>query len=162
MGLVLLVLANSSHSEATAVVSWDRQPSELNDAVRLPVDTFAEATTKKRSRGRRARLDQYPSTQAKQRLGHAFERRKPPGKAMRAWVPADRRDEAMRIVADEVIVQKGVEPEVAIRGLVVLLQEYERQLPLLADAGRAHSTARDRSRFRSDMSSLFHEAGDHP
>lgn len=158
MGVVLLALINGSHSRKTALVSWDQQPDPLNDAVREPVDAFAQLTAAKR-RSRRVRLDEYPSTQAKQRLGDSLERQKPPGRAMRLWVPEDQVDAAMRIVADEVVVQRHTSWRLATNALGAMTTSYDKVRPVLAKADLAHSDARSRARVQTVMAGLFQRAG---
>jgi hypothetical protein len=112
-----------------------------------------------RRRNRKSRIDEYPSSQAKQLLGDAFERQRPPKKEMRAWVPTEKRGDAMRIVANEVINQKGVSPDRAIEALGLMQEEYVRFLPTLEGSDRAHSTSSERTVFVEDMAELFRGAG---
>jgi hypothetical protein len=158
MGLALLALLNNAHSFETAIISWDQQEEALTDAVRLPVEAFASQTARKR-RVRREQIDRYPSTQAKLRLGEALVRDKPPGKEMRIWVPDENRDDAMRIVADEVVVEKRTAWIVAANGLRLMSTTFEDQIPILAAAGRIHSTPDSRTKWVEDMADLFRQAG---
>lgn len=157
MGVVLLALVSGARSEATALVSWDLQEDDLNEALRLPVLAFADEVAAKR-RGRKIRIDEYPSTQAAQRLGDAFVRRKVRGQAMYAWVPVEHRLEAMRIVADEIIVEKGVELRRAVNALEVMLTIYESKVGVLASADRSHSSPQERRDIIAMMAGLFRTA----
>ena len=67
----------------------------------------------------------------------------------------------MRIVADEVVIEKGVDARVATNGLAAMVTEYERVLPTLAGAGMAHSDESHRRQVALAMADLFRRAGSH-
>jgi len=158
MPVVLLAMMNGSDSEDTALVSWDRQRPAVLDAFRQPIDTFTEHAASRR-RFRRARIDEYPSSQAKQRLGDAFGRHKIPGGATRLWVPAGKSTTAMRIVADEIVIEKRTDPQLAVNALLAMLERYERVMPVLSEVGMCFSTRAHRHGFKVDMTRLLRDAG---
>lgn len=130
MGVALLAVINGSDTRERALTSFDEQPPRLSKALHAPIEAFA-ATVAKRRCDTSALMHEYPSQQAARVLRGALIREKARKQPVRVWIPAERRVDALRGIADQVVGRDAVPVAEAVRGVGALLAALEAGRPVL-------------------------------
>jgi hypothetical protein len=154
-GAVLLLAVNGNESESRALRVEPGQPSEVRDALKRPLDTFADAVEGRKCRPRAsADLSKYPIAHAKIRLGHAVRRERAEG-VLRIWLDPPTRDWTLDVVAHELVGRHGIKGTTALAALDGLIESYLHGEAVLRGRELAFSTPESLAEVRRELAARF-------
>jgi hypothetical protein len=155
IGAVLLLAVNGNESESRALLIESGQPSGVGDALKRPLDAFADAVERRKSRQRiTADFAKYPVAHAKIRLGCAL-RRERAKRVQRIWLDPPMRDWALDVVAHELVARRKTEVKTALDALDRLLDSYREGLVILREHQLSFSNPDSLADIRHELAGRF-------
>ncbi len=157
MAAVLLLAVNGNRSESRALRIEPAQPSGVGDALKRPLDAFADAVDRRESRPRAtADFAKYPVAHAKIRLGCAL-RRERARRVQRIWLDPSMRDWALSVIAHELVARRRTEVGTALDALDRLLDSYREESAVLREHQLAFSNSDSLVDIRRELAERFRQ-----